>query len=242
MIVMDQVGKGFGSKVVLQQVSVVFEPGTRWCIIGRSGVGKSMLMKILIGLIAMDEGEVLWNGKSIRTFREKDWRAVREQFGVVFQGAALFDSLSIRENVGLKADESRQQGIDAITQRVQETLELVGLNPEIMPQLTHSLSGGMQKRVAIARAIMEDPAFLFYDEPTTGLDPVSSQGIDELMLSLGQAPNRTSLIITHDMQTVRKVATHVLMLGHGETIFQGTIEAFLTSSHPDIKTFLRLRN
>ncbi len=239
MIELIDVGKTFGDQIIFSGLNLAVAPGTSWCIVGRSGVGKSQLMKQMIGLSSLTAGDIRYEGLSIQSLTPSGWRDLRDQFGVVFQGAALFDSLTVRENIGMKADEERQLTKEQIDQAVIQALELVDLSPNILGQTPETLSGGMQKRVGIARAIFHRPTYLFYDEPTTGLDPVSSQGIDQLMATLAKDPSRTSIIITHDLNTVRRVATHVVMLGQQRSLFQGPVEAFLTSSLPEIQAFVQ---
>ncbi|MEO1415117.1 MAG: ATP-binding cassette domain-containing protein [Bacteroidota bacterium] len=238
MITLSHIHRQFGNHVIYTDLSTAIEEGARVCIVGKSGVGKSLLMKIILGLEKLNGGQV--------TFGTYQWGADREDIpsellskcGVVFQGNALFDSLTIRENVGLKLDEAHQLPKEEIDQLVVTALDAVGLKRDIWDLLPSSLSGGMQKRVAIARAIIDRPPFLFYDEPTTGLDPVNAAVIDELMLSLALEQDRTSIVITHDVQTVAMFATQVIMLSEEGIIFDGAKEYFLSDPHPEIQQFL----
>ncbi|RMG25867.1 MAG: ATP-binding cassette domain-containing protein, partial [Bacteroidetes bacterium] len=204
MIEIRQVSKSFGEQHILKQVSLDIAAGTRLCIVGKSGVGKSVLTKLVLGLLELDEGDIFIEGTSIRTFGKKEWQAVLKHFGVVFQGAALFDSLTVLENVGIRLFEEGQLSEDEIEGLVVQALARVHLPADILHKYPAELSGGMRKRVGISRAIIHEPRYLVYDEPTTGLDPVNSSAIDELMLELAERPGRTSIIITHDMFTVKQ--------------------------------------
>lgn len=238
MISLQQVSKQFSGKVVLDNLSLDIQDESRLCIVGGSGVGKSVLAKLILGLIPIDTGKILIDGESIQSFSKQDWERILDQFGVVFQGAALFDSLTVRENVGIKLYERGLMPLEEIRQRVIDSLKRVRLGEDILDKYPSELSGGMRKRVGISRAIIHRPRYLFYDEPTTGLDPVSAGAIDDLMLDLAQEPGRTSLIITHDLETVRKIATEVAMLAGGGVSFQGTAEMFFRSESPEVQAFL----
>ncbi len=239
MIELKSVSKSFGNQVVLKDISFKIQDGERLCIIGQSGCGKSVLLKLITGLLPVDSGQILIDGRDITHFGAKDWNKLLLDFGVVFQGAALFDSLSVYENVGIRMIEERELKAAAIRERVAESLGMVGLNAgEIMQKFPAALSGGMQKRVGIARAIVNKPRYIFYDEPTTGLDPVNSGRIDELMQTLATEQGRTSIIITHDMYTVKTIATQVAFI-HDRTLhFHGTPEQLSTSQDPEIQKFL----
>ncbi|MEY3444493.1 MAG: hypothetical protein RLZZ519_2774, partial [Bacteroidota bacterium] len=178
-------------------------------------------------------------GQNVTEFRPKDWTPILRDFGVVFQGAALFDSLNVLENVGIRMIEERSAKPAEIKERVAESLKQVGLEPnEVLTKYPSELSGGMQKRVGIARAIVNKPKYIFYDEPTTGLDPVNSGRIDELMNTLAQEKGRTSIIITHDMYTVKTIATQVAMIHDRRLHFHGTPKEFLDSQDSEIQRFL----
>lgn len=239
MITLESVWKGFHGQSILEDISLTIPNGSKLCVIGQSGIGKSVMMKLMTGLLTTDKGRIQIDGADVTAFRPKEWNAVLKDFGVVFQGAALFDSLRVWENVGIRMIEERTEKQSAIMNRVAESLEQVGLNPaEVLQKYPAELSGGMQKRVGIARAIVNRPKYLFYDEPTTGLDPVNSTRIDELMNALAQEPGRTSIIITHDMHTVKTIATQVAMLHERRLHFDGTPAEFLASTDPEIQRFL----
>jgi phospholipid/cholesterol/gamma-HCH transport system ATP-binding protein len=239
MIELRNVWKGFSGQSILEELSFTVEEGEKLCIIGKSGGGKSVTLKLMTGLLEPDRGQVVINGEDTGLFRPKDWARVLTDFGVVFQGSALFSSLSVFENVGIRLLEERRHPRAEIRDMAAAALESVGLKPsEVMDKFPAELSGGMQKRVGVARAIVHQPRYLFYDEPTTGLDPVSSGMIDELMDSLAQAPNRTSIIITHDMYTVKTIASKVIFIHDRKLHFNGTPAALFASSDPVIRAFL----
>ncbi|MEM9933299.1 MAG: ATP-binding cassette domain-containing protein [Bacteroidota bacterium] len=237
MIQIHELYKSFPSQAVLENISVELMEG-RHCILGKSGSGKSVLLKIILGLEMPDAGKVYLMKKDQARFTDDDWLAFRNKIGVVFQGSALFDSLTIFENVGIKLLEEKGISTGKIKEKVIHCLESVGLSKDILPAYPSSLSGGMRKRVAIARAIIHQPEILFYDEPTAGLDPVSASQIDELMLSLSSDTVHTHVIITHDLTTVRKLATHVHMLGNKGLLYSGGVDGFFRATHPDIQSFL----
>ena len=238
MIRLQSLGKKFGKRYIHQHLSMDIPTGERLCLVGGSGVGKSILMKMMLGLEDYQEGHIFFEEVEIGKMTEQDKVELMQKCGVVFQGAALFDSLTVRENIGLRLDEERELSGEEIDQRVAEVLEAVHLNPSIMPQFPAQLSGGMQKRVAIARAIVHQPTYLFYDEPTTGLDPENAGNIDQLILTLSEIGNTTSVIITHDLETIKKVGTQVAMLSKEGLIFHDKAELFWSSLIPEVQRFV----
>lgn len=239
MITLRGVSKGFQSQSVLEDITLDIPTGAKLCVIGQSGIGKSVMMKLLVGLLQADSGKIEIDGVDVTGFGPGQWNRLLKDFGVVFQGAALFDSLTVWENVGIRMIEERNVKTPEIMELVAASLEMVGLAAgEVMKKFPSELSGGMQKRVGIARAIVNEPRYLFYDEPTTGLDPVNSGRIDELMNRLAQAPGRTSVIITHDMHTVKTIATQVAMIHERKLHFDGPPAGFLASSDEEIRRFL----
>jgi phospholipid/cholesterol/gamma-HCH transport system ATP-binding protein len=239
MITLKGIWKGFQGQSILEDISFSIAEGERLCVIGQSGIGKSVLMKLITGLLEPDRGEIWIDGAEVTKFRPQDWNKLLLDFGVVFQSAALFDSLSVYENVGIRMIEERQLKPAQIAERVADSLQLVGLEPkEVMQKFPSELSGGMQKRVGIARAIVNRPKYIFYDEPTTGLDPVNSGRIDDLMHSLAQEQGRTSIIITHDMYTVKTIATRVAFIHEKKLHFHGTPAELFASSDAEIGRFL----
>jgi phospholipid/cholesterol/gamma-HCH transport system ATP-binding protein len=239
MIQLRDVHKAFGSLQVLRGVSLDIPDGEQLFIVGGSGTGKSVLTKLILGLEQPDQGQISIDDTDIRHFTERDWHRVLQQFGVVFQGAALFDSLNVLENVGIRLFESRRLPAAEIRARVIEALRQVNLKADILEKYPAELSGGMRKRVGIARAIIEEPRYLVYDEPTTGLDPASSEVIDSLIESLAwRQPGRTSLVITHDMHSVRRLASRVVMIYQAQIHFDGPADAFFQSQDEIIAAFL----
>lgn len=242
MIRLENIHKSFGQHKVLDNVSMEIATGSRLCVVGVSGAGKSVLSRLIMGLEKPDSGEIYIDNQPISAFTQKEWREKLDEFGVVFQGAALFDSLSVLENVGLKLFENRDGTREEIKARVIAALWRVNLSPDILHKFPAQLSGGMRKRVGISRAIIDDPLYMVYDEPTTGLDPVTSDMIDNLIKDLAEDPGRTSIIITHDMATVKNIATQVAMVHQQKLLFDGTPEEFLASEDPSIQAFLARGN
>ncbi|MEL6671755.1 MAG: ATP-binding cassette domain-containing protein [Bacteroidota bacterium] len=238
MIALRGVGKRFGDREILRDIQLDIPEGSRFCVVGGSGSGKSVLIKMIMGLESISEGDILIDGNSVLAFDQEDWRKTLEDFGVVFQGAALFDSLTIQENVGIKLYEQRTLSPSHIRDLVVQALEKVALDARILKQYPGELSGGMKKRVGIARAIIHQPKYLVYDEPGTGLDPLSAGLVDDLMLDLSKESGRTSIIVTHDMQTVRRLASQVAMLHDQQLLFKGPVSAFLAEDKAEIQQFL----
>jgi phospholipid/cholesterol/gamma-HCH transport system ATP-binding protein len=237
MIEVRDLKKGFDGNTVLEDVSFRIESGESVAIIGRSGGGKSVLIKHLIGLLKPDSGEVRIDGENIGPLNERQLLRVRRKFGMVFQGAALFDSMTVAENVafGLRRHEHLTE--TEIARHVSKTLELVDL-PGTENKNPAELSGGMRKRVGLARAIIYEPQIVLYDEPTTGLDPIVSDSIDKLIMRAHSHLKITTVVVTHDMRTARRVGQRVLML-HGNTIYAtGTPEEFFASRDPVVRQFI----
>ncbi|PKL83617.1 MAG: ABC transporter ATP-binding protein [Ignavibacteriae bacterium HGW-Ignavibacteriae-3] len=239
MIEIVNLHKSFGSNKVLRGINLIINEGESLAIIGRSGCGKSVLLKHIVGLLFPDEGEIRFHGKSITQMERKVLYEVRRKFGFLFQGAALFDSMTVEENVSLALIESENRlPQDEINGIVAEKLELVGL-PGIQNLKPSELSGGMKKRVALARALVTNPEYILYDEPTTGLDPVMSDAIDDLIKSLNEKLNVTSIIVTHDMFSVKNTADKIAMMHEGEIYYTGTPAQIMQSSDPVIKNFIQ---
>jgi len=214
------VSKSFDGHKVLNNLNLNIKTGESTVIIGRSGCGKSVLLKHIIGLLRPDLGHVLIDGKDITRMDEKELSAVRIKFGMLFQGAALFDSLNILENVGFALIEHTDTPKEEIVRRVKESLALVGLR-DIEYKKPAELSGGMRKRVGLARAIIVRPEIMLYDEPTTGVDPIMGDSINDLIIKLHTKLNITSIAVTHDMTSAYKIADRVAMLYNGKIIADG---------------------
>ncbi|HMQ69941.1 MAG TPA: ABC transporter ATP-binding protein [Ignavibacteria bacterium] len=237
MIEIKNLRKSFGSKEVLRGVDLNIKNGITLVIIGRSGCGKSVLLKHIIGLLVPDEGEVLIEGKNISTMQEKEVYEIRKKFGFLFQGAALFDSMDVEENIGLALKENTNMPKEKIREVVAEKLELVGL-PNIEHMKPSDLSGGMKKRVSLARSLSTNPEYILYDEPTTGLDPVMSDQIDDLIKDLGDKLKVTSIVVTHDIFSVYDVADEVAMMHEGKIYFHGTPKELTETNDQLIRDFL----
>ncbi len=229
--------KRFSDLEVLRGFNLEIKEGETFVIIGQSGSGKSVFLKLLINLLRLDEGEIYIEGEEVTKLNIKELRNVRMKFGFVFQGSALFDSLNVYENVGFGLVEHTDLSEDLIQERVEQCLGLVGLKG-IESKMPAELSGGMKKRVAIARAIVLNPKIILYDEPTTGLDPVVASSINNLIKKLKKEINTTSIIVTHDMNSAYLVADRIGMLYEGKIIETGTPEEIRNSQDPIVKQFI----
>jgi phospholipid/cholesterol/gamma-HCH transport system ATP-binding protein len=237
MIEVRDLRKSFGAQLVLDSVGFRIENGESVAIIGRSGSGKSVLLKHLIGLLQPDMGEVLIDGENIVPMNERQLLRVRRKFGMLFQGAALFDSMTVAENVafGLRRYEHLTEA--EIGQRVAGALEMVDL-PGTENKKPAELSGGMRKRVGLARAIIYEPQIVLYDEPTTGLDPIVSDSIDQLMVRVRDQLKVTTVMVTHDMRTARRIGQRVLMLHDKKIYASGTADEIFASQDPVVRQFI----
>lgn len=237
MIEIKELYKSFGRKEVLRGVNLFIERGESMVIIGGSGSGKSVLLKHIIGLLKPDRGSVFIEDLDITRLNEKDLYKVRKKFGMLFQGAALFDSLKVWENVSFFLLRHKNMSEEKAKRIAIEKLRLVGLVgvEDLMPS---ELSGGMRKRVGLARAIAHDPEILLYDEPTTGLDPIMADAINDLIVELKKKLNVTSVAITHDMQSAYKIGDRIAMLYEGKIIEVGTPEEIKNSPNPIVRQFI----
>ena len=226
-----------GTKQVLNGVDLDVENGETMVVMGRSGTGKSVLLKHVIGLMSPDAGSLEVDGTDLVGLREGELSEIRKRFGMLFQGAALFDSMTVGENVGLALVEHLRLPKAEVRRRVAERLEWVGLKG-VEGMRPGSLSGGMRKRVGLARAIAMDPQYILYDEPTTGLDPILAGSIGELIRSLQQRLGVTSIVVTHDMASAYKVADRMAMLDGGRIVFTGTTEEVRHTRDPLVRQFI----
>lgn len=238
MIRIKNLHKSFGDQKVLNGINLNINDGETIAIIGRSGCGKSVLIKHIIGLLKPDSGTIEVDGKIVNELNEKELYELRQKFGFLFQGAALFDSLTVEENIGIALIENTRMKREEIRKIVNEKLELVNLSG-INDKKPAELSGGMKKRVGLARALVTNPKYIIYDEPTTGLDPISSDTIDQLIYDLSKKLRVTSIVVTHDLVSVRKVADRVAMIHNGEIYFDGNFNDFVETEDPIIQDFIR---
>lgn len=237
MIEAKQLVKYFNEKLILNELSLTVDKNETLVIIGRSGCGKSIFLKHIIGIIKPDKGKLEIDGQDIAALSAKGMNQLRMRFGMLFQGAALFDSLTVGENVGFSLTEHTRLAPKAIRERVEESLELVGLRG-IQDLKPSELSGGMKKRVALARAICIRPEILLYDEPTTGLDPIMADAINDLIIHLHDKLKVTSVVVTHDMTSAYKVATRIAMMYQGKIIQTGRPIDIQNSKDPIVKQFI----
>ena len=239
MIEIRNLHKSFGDNKVLQGVNLDIDTGETIIIIGRSGCGKSVLIKHIVGLLYPDEGYVKVEGQRVDEMNLKELYELRSKFGFLFQASALFDSMTVEENIALPLVESQKKFTRVeLDKRVAEKLELVGMRG-VQKLKPAELSGGMKKRVGLARALITDPDYIIYDEPTTGLDPIMSDSIDDLIKELTDKLNVTSVVVTHDMYSVKKVANQVAMMHDGKIHFSGTPAELISSNDKIIKEFIQ---
>lgn len=237
MIEVRDLHKSFGSHRVLDGVNLRIESGESVVIIGRSGGGKSVLLKHIVALLSPDSGEVWVDGENITGMTERQLIRVRRKFGMVFQGAALFDSMTVAENVSFALRRQKELPEEEIVDRVAQALEMVDL-PGVQAKKPGELSGGMRKRVGLARAIVYQPRIVLYDEPTTGLDPIVSDSIDQLMMRVCSRLRVTSVVVTHDMRTARRVGQRLMLLHEGRIYASGTPEEIFRSTDPVVSRFV----
>jgi phospholipid/cholesterol/gamma-HCH transport system ATP-binding protein len=239
MIEIKNLKKSFGKNDVLKGVKLNIEQGKTTVIIGSSGCGKSVLLKHIVGLLKPDEGSVLIDGEDITRMNEGEIYRIRTKFGFLFQSSALFDSMTVGENVGIALRENTNTPKGEIEKIVAEKLRLVNL-AGTENQMPAALSGGMKKRVGLARALATNPQYILYDEPTTGLDPITSETIDELMDSVARNKELkvTSIIVTHDIFTVYEIADSVAMMHNGIIHFEGTPQELRSTADPIVREFL----
>lgn len=229
--------KAFGPKIVYRDLNLDVNKGESLTIIGGSGQGKSVMLKLLIGLLKADAGSIKYDGQEVTTLGEHDLAQTRRRIGMLFQGAALFDSLSVRENVAYGLREHGSPSEQEIDRIVAESLSFVGL-PGIEHMWPADLSGGMKKRVGLARSIAVRPEVLLYDEPTTGLDPINTTRINRLIVHLKNTLNITSVVVTHDMSSAFAISDRITMIHDGRVVFTGTPDEIRASTEPRVRDFI----
>jgi len=237
IVELRQVKKRFGQLSVLEDVDLSLERGKATVVIGESGTGKSVLLKHMVGLLHPDAGKVYVDGQRVDKLREKQWVPVRRRFGFLFQMGALFDSMTAGENIAFPLREHTNFSEEKIERTVAEKLNLVGLDG-IQPTWPAELSGGQRKRVALARAIALSPDIILYDEPTTGLDPIRADTINDLIIKLKNELAVTSVVVTHDMTSAFKIADRILMLHRGKFIADGSSDDFRNATDPAVRAFV----
>lgn len=228
--------KSFGDNVVLKDINFTLNKGENTVVLGRSGSGKSILIKCLVALLFPTEGEVLLFKKNVSTLNDEELNSIRKKVGFLFQSAALYDSMTVRENLAFPMRELKDTSKQEINQLVEEALSNVGLL-EAIEKMPSELSGGMKKRVGLARAIILKPELILYDEPTTGLDPITSREISHLILEIQKKYNTSSLIITHDVACAKITANHILVLKDGVFVAQGTYAELAVSQDEWVRSF-----
>ena len=234
----EDLHKSFGAKAVLRGVSLEVREGETMVILGGSGSGKSVLLRHTIGLLSPDRGRVTVDGTDVTGLAEEELVPVRKKVGMLFQGGALFDSMDVFENVAYALREHTDLSEEEIASRVREKLELVELDPGVEGLMPSDLSGGMRKRVALARSIALEPRGILYDEPTTGLDPITAHAINVMIRSLQRTLNVTSVVVTHDIASAWEVGDRIAFLDEGKMAFVGTLEGARKAAHPRLRAFL----
>lgn len=228
--------KRFDDFTVLDHVSLNVKEGENLVVFGRSGTGKSVLLKCIIGLLEPDEGEIFIKNKNILKLNVNELNKIRRHTSFLFQGAALYDSMSVRENLEFTLIKRKKNTHEEIDEKVHRTLNLVGLEDAI-DKMPSELSGGMKKRIGLARAIITEPDIMFYDEPTTGLDPISSKDISELIISLQKDLNMTSIVVTHDLVCAKIIADRAIFLKDGKIAYEGTLDELVHSRDKFLQNF-----
>lgn len=237
MIEISNLYKSFDGQFVLNDLSLTVKSGETKVVIGRSGVGKSVLLKCINGLLRPDGGSIKINGKEVTALSEKEYDKIRMEIGMVFQGGALFDSMTVAENVSFVLDEFFDLDHKTVRDKVQDALALVGLKG-IEGLYPAQLSGGMKKRVSIARVLCMEPQMILYDEPTSEVDPIAADALNNLIIKLRDKLKVTSIVVTHDMSSVYKIADSVAMLYHGRVIADGSPAEIRSTSHPVVRQFI----
>jgi phospholipid/cholesterol/gamma-HCH transport system ATP-binding protein len=241
MIEIKNISKSFDTLCILKDINLSIEKGSTLVILGKSGTGKSVLLKIIIGLLLPDKGEIFIDGKEVTSMNIKDLNKVRKKIGFLFQNAALYDSLSVRENLEFALRDNNKLTKKEKIEKVEKYLKSVDLF-EAIEKMPSELSGGMRKRVGLARALVTEPKILLYDEPTTGLDPLTTRGISNLIVDIQKQFNLTSIVVTHDLECLRIVSNSIAMLNMGEIAFYGTYNDFEKTDNNIVREFCGINN
>lgn len=237
MIEIKHLKKSFNGQPVLRDIQLSISEGEIMVIVGGSGCGKTVLLRSIIGLVRPDAGQIIVQGEDIAHLNRSRLFEVRKKFGMLFQGSALFDSMTVEENIALPLNEHTSLTVSEIKDKVREKLAMVGLH-DIEEKKPSELSGGMKKRVGLARALVMDPQYVLFDEPTTGLDPVMSDSINNLVLNTNKQLNITSIVVTHDMNSAFKIGDRIAMIHDGKVIFSDTALKFKHSKNPLVRQFI----
>lgn len=237
LVEVENVSKSFGDNHVLKNISLDIYEGETLTILGKSGVGKSVLIKLMVGLLPLDSGEVRYEGKPISESTEKELNEIRKNIGFLFQGGALFDSMSIGENLNIILEKHTDLPLDEREKRIVRALELVGLKDKL-DEMPSALSGGQRKRAGLARSIVLKPKLILYDEPTTGLDPITAVSIAELILSLQTELQVASVVVTHDLPTAYTISDRTIVLESGSKIYDGPVQGLATARNKHLNEFL----
>lgn len=238
MIQACEIYKSFGDKTVMHGVSCTFENGKTNLIIGKSGSGKTVLLKSLVGLYNVDRGSILYDGRDVTRMSRRDWQQLRQEIGMIFQGSALFDYMTVLENVRFPLDMFTNLTPAERKHRAQQCLRRVNLDASADNLFPAEISGGMQKRVAIARAIVQNPRYLFCDEPNSGLDPTTASVIDSLISEITHESGITTIINTHDMNSVFTIGQHIAFIEGGRKLWDGDKDTILNSDCPELRAFM----
>ncbi len=238
MIEAKEISKSFGDKTVMHNVSCTFEAGRTNLIIGKSGSGKTVLLKSLVGLYNVDRGSILFDGRNVTRMNRHDRQQLRQEVGMIFQGSALFDYMTVLENVRFPLDMFTNLSPTERTARAQQCLRRVNLDEQADNLYPAEISGGMQKRVAIARAIVQNPRYLFCDEPNSGLDPTTAGVIDSLISEITHESGITTIINTHDMNSVFTIGEHIAFIEGGHKLWDGNKDNILNSECPELRNFM----
>jgi phospholipid/cholesterol/gamma-HCH transport system ATP-binding protein len=239
VIVIQELRKSFGRQKVLNGMNLRVAPSETVAVLGRSGTGKSVLLKLLIGLQKADSGSICIHGKDVTKFNTKQWNEVRIKIGFLFQQAALYDSLSIEENVAFPLARHTSMSEDERKQKARELLTSVGMNEQDLDKAPSEISGGMQKRVGLARALALDPDILLFDEPTAGLDPITAGEIGRLILEMKEKRKMTSVVVTHDVRGAKLFSDRLVLMRDGKIVMEGEYEKFEESRDEFVARFMR---
>jgi phospholipid/cholesterol/gamma-HCH transport system ATP-binding protein len=237
MIEIQNLYKSYNNKTVLHDLSLTIPDGETMVIVGESGCGKTVLLRLIIGLIKPDSGSIVVEDSVINRLGRSELFEIRKKFGMLFQSAALFDSMTVEENIALPLREHTNYSDSVIRNRIREKLNLVGLSG-IEKKMPAELSGGMKKRVGLARALIMNPKYVLFDEPTTGLDPIRASAINELIVTTHRMLQVTSVVVTHDMRSAFTIADRIAMIKQGKVILTDTRKRFQNSDHPAVRQFI----